>query len=138
MAASMRAPDPALLDLAPASGAGAAPSAAPLARAPSAKAGDGAAAAADAAPGAAADAQEDEAGVIRLGPLAIGTAGLQRQFRLRQRFTLSDKIKASVGAFYSFTDDRVGPTASITYLVGAWCGWVRVGVGGALGGTVLM
>lgn len=62
----LRAPDPALLDLAPVGDAGAAE-------------GKGAADAAVASGGG-----EEEAGLIKLGPLTLATGGLHRQFRLRQ------------------------------------------------------
>ncbi|GBF95729.1 hypothetical protein Rsub_08711 [Raphidocelis subcapitata] len=104
-AAAMRAPDPSLLDALPPAdlGAGLGPASASAAG------------------------HEDGGGdarVLRLGPvsLALASSDAQMRFKLRQAsaggaFQLSDKIRASVGAFYSKTDDRIGPTASITYML---------------------
>jgi hypothetical protein len=76
MAGAMRAPDPALLDhaLVPAGDAGLGrKQSAPLSQG---AVGNGASSSAAAPP--------EEKGVLRVGPLSIGTATLQRQFRLRQ------------------------------------------------------
>lgn len=49
------------------------------------------------------------------GPVDIHTAGLVRQFRLRQKIDLTDKLSAAAGLYYDFKSTRVGPTAMLTY-----------------------
>jgi hypothetical protein len=63
----MRAPDPALLDAVPSGDLGGARGGAASSVLSDGRDGDG-----------------DEAGLLRLGPLTLVTAGLQRQFRIRQ------------------------------------------------------
>jgi hypothetical protein len=38
-----------------------------------------------------------------------------RQFRVRQKFSLSDNLEAAAGLAYDFKSDTVGPTASLIY-----------------------
>lgn len=50
-----------------------------------------------------------------LGRLNIHTAGLARQFRLRQKVDLSDRLSAAAGFYYDFKSSKVGPTGLLTY-----------------------
>ncbi|KAI8470061.1 MAG: hypothetical protein J3K34DRAFT_459042 [Monoraphidium minutum] len=61
--------------------------------------------------------EDGDQGAVRLGPITLGTSGMQLLFRTRQKFQLNDKLQASVGAYYNLRDDRVGPTASLTYML---------------------
>lgn len=50
-----------------------------------------------------------------LGPVDIHTAGLVRQFRLRQKIDFTDRLSAAAGLYYDFKSTKVGPTAMLTY-----------------------
>lgn len=103
----MQAPNPAVLDAVPSD----------LKRQVSAVIGGAVADADGASP--AAGGEDDERGVVRLGPITLGTADTWWRFHCRQKFRINDKLAASLGAYYSFKDDRIGPTASLTYMLDA-------------------
>ncbi|KAF6261866.1 hypothetical protein COO60DRAFT_1699579 [Scenedesmus sp. NREL 46B-D3] len=54
-----------------------------------------------------------------LGPIDLHAGGLVRQFRLRQRFSLADKLEAAAGLAYDRQSGRLRPTASLTYRLDA-------------------
>eukprot|EP00775_Hariotina_reticulata_P001897 gene1897-2231_t len=50
-----------------------------------------------------------------LGPIDVHAGNLVRQFRVRQKFGLTNRLSATAGLFYDFQSTRVGPTASLVY-----------------------
>ncbi|WIA23501.1 hypothetical protein OEZ85_000244 [Tetradesmus obliquus] len=50
-----------------------------------------------------------------LGPIDLHAGSLVRQFRVRQKFSLSDNLEAAAGLAYDFKSQKVGPTGSLIY-----------------------